>query len=57
MTLVDGSDERPGMSRDARNELRVKTVVEEDLKSWFIPESELSRYIMYILAYTYHVDV
>jgi len=31
IVLVDGSDDRPGMSRDARNELRVRTVTEEDL--------------------------
>mmetsp|Transcript_36229 Transcript_36229/g.73005 ORF Transcript_36229/g.73005 Transcript_36229/m.73005 type:complete len:250 (-) Transcript_36229:255-1004(-) len=31
MILVEEDDSRPGMSRDARNELRVVTVVEEDL--------------------------
>ncbi|CAK9018024.1 E3 ubiquitin-protein ligase RDUF2 (RING and DUF1117 domain-containing protein 2) (AtRDUF2) (RING-type E3 ubiquitin transferase RDUF2) [Durusdinium trenchii] len=31
MILVDEGDSRPGMSRDARAELRVKTVLEEDI--------------------------
>merc|ERR1719277_2350253 len=31
MILVDSEDGRPGMSRDARDELRVVTVLEEDL--------------------------